>query len=126
MRTNAIIFCVAFLAAIVQPCLAIDRYVSPVGGNVPPFTSWSDAATNIQEAIDAASAGDVVWVTNGAYATGGKVMAGDLTNRVALDKALTVRSVNGVVATTIQGQWDPTSTNGPGAIRCAWLTNGAK
>jgi len=25
----------------------------------------------------------------------------------------------------IQGAWDTTSTNGPGALRCAWLTNNA-
>ena len=64
-------------------------------------------------------------VTNGVYASGGKVMAGDLTNRVALTKALTVQSVNGPGATVIQGAWDPLTTNGPLAVRCAWLTNGA-
>lgn len=92
---------------------------------MPPFTNWVDAATNIQSAIDAASAGETVWVTNGVYATGGKVMDGDLTNRVALDKALTVQSVNGPGVTVVQGVWDSASTNGPGAMRCAWITNGA-
>lgn len=52
---------------------AVDRYVSLDGGHVPPFTSWSDAATNIQDAIEAAVAGETVWVTNGTYDTGGKV-----------------------------------------------------
>jgi len=118
----------AWLVALLLNCTAghaVDRYVSLEGGHVPPFTDWASAATNIQEAIDASVDGDVIWVTNGVYAVGGKVMAGDLTNRVALDKALTVRSVNGAAVTTIQGQWDPTITNGPGAVRCAWLTNGA-
>lgn len=90
-----------------------------------PFTEWSSAATNIQDAIDASSEGDLIWVTNGIYATGGKVMAGDLTNRVTLDKALTVQSVNGPGLTVIQGAWDPATTNGPLAVRCAWMTNGA-
>jgi len=52
----------------------------------------------------------------------GKVMAGDLTNVVALDKALMVQSVNGPKVTTILGS---SLTNGPTATRCAWLTNGA-
>jgi hypothetical protein len=90
-----------------------------------PFTSWLTAATNIQDAIAAAVAGDVVLVTNGLYASGGKVMAGNLTNRVALDKALVVMSVNGWSRTIVQGAWDPATTNGPAAVRCAWLTNGA-
>src|SRR5437016_318073 len=82
---------------------AANFYVSPSGANVPPFADWASAATNIQDAIDAASTGDVVWVTNGIYSEGGKVMVGDLTNRVALDKTLTVQSMNGPAATIIQG-----------------------
>src|SRR5262245_35524636 len=31
---------------------AVTRYVSLTGGNVPPFTNWAMAATNIQVAID--------------------------------------------------------------------------
>ena len=91
----------------------------------PPYASWAAASADIQSAITVASAGDFVLVTNGLYATGGKSMVPDLTNRVAIDKALTVLSVNGPAVTTIQGAWDPVATNGPGAVRCAWLTNGA-
>ena len=50
-------------------------------------------------------------------------MDGVITNRVSVDKAIIVQSVNGPKVTIIQGAWDPTSTNGPGAVRCAWLTN---
>lgn len=101
-------------------------YVDAGSANpTPPYADWPTAATNIQDAIDAAAAGDTVLVTNGVYAAGGKSMDGVITNRVSLDKAVSVQSVNGAVATIIQGAWDPTTTNGPGAVRCAWLTNNA-
>jgi hypothetical protein len=90
-----------------------------------PYTNWITAAANIQDAIDVASAGDTVFVTNGVYARGGKVMAGDLTNRVALDKPITLQSVNGPGATIIQGAYSLSTGYGPLAVRCAWLTNGA-
>src|SRR5512135_1055260 len=96
---------------------AATRYVSLTGTHVPPFETWDQAATNIQAAIDVAVVGDEVLVTNGVYATGGKVMAGDLTNRIAINKAITVRSVNGSQATEIRGAG---AINGPSAVRCAW------
>lgn len=91
----------------------------------PPYSTWATAATNIQDALDVASAGDIVLVTNGVYAAGGKVVTGTLTNRVALTIPVTVLSVNGWSATTIEGAWDPVSTNGPGAVRCAYVADGA-
>ena len=122
---STLCFGLASLWLLAFPAWATDRFVSPAGAGIPPYSDWASAATNIQDAIDASAAGDTVWVTNGVYAAGGKVMAGDLTNRVALNKALTVQSVNGPYVTTIQGAWDPSSTTGPLAVRCAWLTNGA-
>ncbi|MGZ5516783.1 MAG: hypothetical protein ACXWJX_03710 [Limisphaerales bacterium] len=89
---------------------------------IPPFVDWSTAATNIQDAIDAGASGDLVLVTNGVYASGGRAMDGVLTNRVSLNKAITVQSVNGPLVTTIQGTGP---TNGPNAVRCAWITNNA-
>ncbi len=109
-----------------QVAQVVIHVVNAGGANpIAPYSTWATAATTIQDAINIAAAGDIVLVTNGVYATGGKMKAGDLTNRVALDKPVTVTSVNGYAATVIQGAWDPATTNGPLAVRCAFLTNGA-
>jgi len=95
LRTRARVALVGavILAGLLQS-EAATRYVSLSGTHVPPFETWDQAATNIQDAIDVAVVGDEVLVTNGVYATGGKVMSGDLTNRIAIGKAITVRNVN--------------------------------
>jgi hypothetical protein len=75
--------------------------------------------------VDAATPGSIVMATNGVYSTGGKIVAGNLMNRVTIDKPLLVTSVKGPADTLIAGQWDPVTTNGASAIRCAWLGTGA-
>ncbi|MEI7733135.1 MAG: hypothetical protein WCO56_26420 [Verrucomicrobiota bacterium] len=91
-----------------------------------PYTNWETAAQNIQAAVDAAQAGDIVLVTNGMYNTGGKAVYGTMTNRVAIDKAITVQSVNGSDVTWIVGTPAPGTTNcGDGAIRCAYVGTNA-
>jgi hypothetical protein len=93
---------------------------------VSPFSSWATAATNIQDAVDAASTGDEVLVTNGIYQSGGRVLPGSLlTNRLVLTNAIIVQSVNGPLVTTVAGYQIPGDITGDSAIRCIYLANGA-
>lgn len=121
----------ALLAAVVYATGAhaqTNHYVSPAGGNSPPYLTWGTAATTIQAAIDASGTNDVIWVTNGIYQTGGvtNYPAGALTNRVAIYKPVVVRSVNGPSKTAIRGAWHPGTTNGPAAVRCVYMVAGAE
>jgi len=70
----------------------------------PPYTTWATAATNIQDAANAAGSGDEIVVTNGTYTP------------VTVNTPLLVQSVNGPGGTVIDGG---------GVAPCVYLTNNA-
>ncbi|MDO9541789.1 MAG: hypothetical protein Q7J98_05645 [Kiritimatiellia bacterium] len=109
-----------------QMASAADLYVATNGTG--DGSSWANATNSIQGAIDAISGTyttNTVWVSNGVYEVGGRTnypSGGLLTNRVAIYKAITVRSANGPAVTTIKGAWDSAATtNGPAAVRCVYM-----
>jgi len=105
---------------------AAVRYVDANGSNpTPPYSDWATAATNIQDAVDAAMSGDDILVTNGIYSAGGRAIDGGTSNRVAVTKPITIQSVNGPAVSVIQGYQLPGTITGEGAIRCVYLSNGA-
>ncbi len=77
-----------------SPITDATRFVSPTGSHSPPFDTWLTAATNIQSAVDAATAGETILVTNGTYV---------LASEVRLDKGVALRSVNGPGLTVLDG-----------------------
>ncbi len=80
---------------------AATYYVSPSGNDARKGTTWALAKQTIQSGINAAADGDTVLVTNGTYM---------LTSQISIGQGVTVRSVNGTEATTL---------NGGGVTRCA-------
>src|SRR6266581_9695270 len=104
MKTTAKPFVAALLLASVSSALAAVRYVDVNSTNAsPPYISWATAATNIQDAVDAAVPGDEIVVTNGVYVGG-----------VQVGKPITLLAVNGPQFTLIDGHR---------ANRCVSMTN---
>ncbi len=88
---------------------------------IPPYTNWASAATCIQDAIDSAGIHDLILVTNGVYDNGGRVVLGANTNRIAIDKSVTVASLGGPLVTRIVGE----GPGGSSAVRCAYVGTNA-
>src|SRR5437879_893764 len=125
MKTTVLALIAGLLLPGTKSALSAIRYVDSNSANPSsPYTNWATAAAAIQDAVDAASSGDEIMVTNGIYVTGGRAVYGTMTNRVAVDKPVTLRSVNGPQFTVIQGFQVPGTANGDSAIRCLYLTNG--
>ncbi|HSA19749.1 MAG TPA: choice-of-anchor Q domain-containing protein, partial [Kiritimatiellia bacterium] len=93
------------------------NYVSLGGGHESPYTNWPAAATTLQDAVSANIPGGVIVAADGVYEEGGVLVAGGLTNRVALTNGVTLRSLNGPAAAIVKGA----GPVGAGAVRCAYV-----
>ena len=106
---HSLMFAARLLAAgmflgIAGSALADVRYVNLNSPSpTAPYTSWTTAATTIQDAVDAAVAGDQILVTNGVYQTGERGVSGSR-NSVAVTNAIIVRSASGSVTATTTGR----------------------
>lgn len=113
-KTSSLKLALSATCLCAQLVSASVRYVDLNSTNAtPPFTNWQTAAVTIQAAVDAANPGDQIYVTNGVYAAGGRVVSPYLlTNRIVVNKAVLVQSVNGPGVTVIQGYRVPNLVNG--------------
>lgn len=102
-----------------------DVFVSQDGNDDRDGYDWTRTKATIQSAIDSAWPGATrVLVSNGVYDTGGRVASESLTNRVLLDKGLTLQSVNGPEVTFIVGQAADGGSNGDDAVRGVYMSTG--
>ncbi len=96
---------ILLLFGIADLCAA-THYVSAGSTNpLRPFLTWATAATNLQQALIVATAGEEVVASNGVYLGG-----------LTLTNSVTVRSCNGPLVTIIDGR---------GTAQCVSLTAGA-
>ncbi len=70
-----------------------DRYVSPTGACLYPYTNWATASTNLQWAIDAAQEDETVWVEAGLYGQAGEI---------TVDKEIQVIGIRGATNTILR------------------------
>ncbi len=91
----------------------------------PPYDDWTNAAVNIQDAVNVAFSNDTVFVSNGVYDAGTTVTPGHTClNRLIITNDITVRSVNGPLVTVIKGEEAPGGGNGSNAVRCVYMNAG--
>jgi hypothetical protein len=82
----------------------------------PPYSSWSTAATNIQDAISETVNGDSILVNPGVYHSSGCTAPDGTLTAVDVTNAITIQGIGGDADTSI---------NGGNAMRCIYLVDDA-
>ena len=101
-----------------------DRYVSHWGSHTAPYDTWETAATNLTAALEFAPDNATVWVDAGIYRTGA-YDDGSFFSRARVDRYITLRSMQGLRRTIIEGAFHaPETPNGPTAVRGLLLQSG--
>jgi len=104
MKTKHNLLIAGLFLAATSSALATVCHVNINSTNpTPPYTNWATAATNIQDAVDVAAAGDQILVTNGVYAGGSGVDPFGDPICVVVNKPLVLQSINGADVTVIDG-----------------------
>lgn len=117
MKKNPFLILVG-LALLAESVLSAELYVARSGSHAYPFKTLETAATNLQSAVDAAAAGDLIRVAPGVYNQGAYVARlQGVSNRVVFDRNVVMRSLEGPEVTVIDGA---------GAMRCVYLSQGAE
>ena len=88
-------------AWLVTAPFADTHYVSLEGGNQSPYTTWQNAANNIQSAVDAATVGDTVLVSNGTYL---------ISTQIVVTNKITLLGLNGYSNTLVAADWPAYTT----------------
>ncbi len=124
MKTCLEICLVFLLVGLLRSAPAADWYVATNGAGWGT-NGWADATNSLQGAIGKSAINDTIWVSNGVYDTGGITNYPNgtvLTNRIAITKAITVRSKDNDPANTVIKGNRP---SGPAAIRCVYMAAGS-
>ena len=99
-------FAILLLAALmlcILPCALADDHYAAQNGQTPgsAYTTWETAASNIQDAVNAATTNDMVWVGAGRYTLPPNATNYIGSNVVFIRRPMTVSSSNGSAGAVI-------------------------
>ncbi|MCA1810018.1 MAG: hypothetical protein LC725_11315, partial [Lentisphaerae bacterium] len=137
LRTHTVVLA-GLMGMAVFTVHAADYYVARTNSTPEhPYDTWATAATNIQDAVNAAAANATVWVAPGTYGVSTNAVDVSGINVVHINKALTLKSTGATPADTIidgqgayrgiytyPGSGEQIMINGFTISNC-WAVNGA-